>query len=105
MGVGALVVDDEAGVDVGRAAVRSGQLVGVGVPAEAAVGLEERDFVVALQQVGGGQAGDAGADDGDTAATLRRLRRGSGGSRSWVGSRSRSGGIAERARSRSEFGA
>jgi hypothetical protein len=59
--VGRLVVDDEAGVDA-----HGTQVVGVGVPAEAVLGLEERDVVLALQHVGGGEAGDARPDDGDT---------------------------------------
>ena len=36
------------------------------------------DVVGALQQVGGGQAGDAGADDGDGGARRRRVRGGTG---------------------------
>jgi hypothetical protein len=57
-------VDDEPGVDVGGAAVRRRELVGVGVPAQSVVGLEERDVIAALQQVGGGEPGDAATADG-----------------------------------------
>ena len=62
--VGAAVVHDEAGVDVDGAAVGRGQLVGVRVPAQPVVGLEQRDVVAALQEVGGREPGDAGADHG-----------------------------------------
>ena len=54
------------------------QVVGVGVPAEAVLGLEQRDVVLALQHVGGGQAGHAGPDDGDT-LTQTRAAPGRGG--------------------------
>jgi hypothetical protein len=72
--VGRVVVDDEARVD---ADVR--QVVGVRVPAEARLGLEERDVVRALQDVGGRQAGHTGPDHGDAFTghgRLLRLRRG-----------------------------
>ena len=42
--------------------LRAGQLVRVGVAAEPVVGLEERDVVRALEEVGGGETGDAGTD-------------------------------------------
>ena len=63
--VGALVVDQEAGVDAVRDAVER-DVDGVGVPAEMTATLEEADAPApALQLLGGGEAGDAGADDGD----------------------------------------
>jgi hypothetical protein len=53
-------VDDEPAVDgVGA------DLVGVGVPAETVVGLEQGDVGVAAQCPGGGQPGDSAPDDGD----------------------------------------
>ena len=68
--VGALVVHDEPGVERGTPPVGGGDVVGVRVPAEPAVGLVQRDVVVPLEQVRGGQAGDAGADHGRAAAGL-----------------------------------
>ena len=56
------------------AVVGRDDVVGVRVPAEPAVGLEQGDVVGALQQVGGGQSGDAGPDDGGG----RPLQRGGG---------------------------
>jgi hypothetical protein len=50
-GIGAVVVHDEPAVD--RMVV---DLMGVGVPAEAVVSLEEGDVTVASQDVGSGQA-------------------------------------------------
>ena len=46
-------------------------VVGVRVTAEARLGLVQRDVVVALQQVGGGEAGDARADDGHASVAGR----------------------------------
>ena len=43
-------------------------VVGVRVAAQPRLGLVERDVVLALQHVGRGEAGDAGADDGHRAA-------------------------------------
>ena len=40
-------------------------LVGMGVTAETVVGLEEGHVVAALEEIGGGEAGDAGSDDGN----------------------------------------
>ena len=54
-------------------------VVGVGVAAQPLVGLEQRHVVGALEQVGGGQPGDARADDGDGRAVL-------GGVRHWCSS-------------------
>ena len=62
MGVGALVVHDEAAVDAQRPTVCGGDVVGVRVAAEARVGLEHGDVVGRGQHVGGGQAGHAGSD-------------------------------------------
>ena len=62
--VGAVVVDDEPAVDARAAAVGRCDVVGVGVAAEAALGLVQRDVVGPGQQVGSGEAGDAGPDDG-----------------------------------------
>ena len=64
-GIGAVVVHDESAVD--RMLV---DLVGVGVAAEAVVGLEQRDVAVASQDVGGGEAGDARPDDRDRRALM-----------------------------------
>ena len=60
--VGAPVVHDEAGVDRQPAKALLHH-VGVGVPAEPVVGLEERDVTGPRGDVRRGQAGDAGADD------------------------------------------
>ncbi len=59
-----LVVNDEARVDPVRDTVDL-DVDGVRVPADAAVGLEDRHVVVAVQLVRGDEPGDAGADDGD----------------------------------------
>ena len=67
--VGPLVVDDEAGVHADHGAARIFEVVGVGVAAESVVGLEQRDVGRLLQDVGGGQAGDAATDDGNPPAT------------------------------------
>ena len=61
--VGVLVVDDEAGVD-GQGALTLRHQMGVGVAAEAVVGLEERDARRFRGDVGCRQSGDTGADDG-----------------------------------------
>src|SRR5207244_2413057 len=60
-GVGALVVDDEAGVDAGR--------VGVGVAAEAVVRFEQRHVVRLGQHVARSDPAHAAADDGDPPAS------------------------------------
>ena len=69
-GVGALVVDDEAGVDA-QVAVAARHVVGVRVPAEPRLGLEEGDVVASGEHVGGRQPGDAGADHGDPLRAAR----------------------------------
>ena len=69
--VGASVVDDEAGVDAQPGAGGVDDVVGVGVPAEAVVGLVDRDRRGAGGDVGGHQAGDAGAHDRDGARRVR----------------------------------
>ena len=38
----------------------------IGVAAEISARLEKRDFMLAAQQPGAGQTGNAGTDDGDT---------------------------------------
>ena len=68
-GVRAQVVHDEPAVDGHDPAVGRDDVVGVGVPTEAGLGLVEGDVALALQHVRGGEPGDAGPDDGD-AATL-----------------------------------
>ena len=60
----AVVEDDEAGVHVMRG-VLGVDADGVRVAARERAGLEHGDLVLAVQQVRGGQPGDAGADDRD----------------------------------------
>ena len=62
VGVGPLVVDDEAGVDAQPMPVNGGHVVGVGVPAQTPIGLEERHVVGSAEHVCGRQARDPGAD-------------------------------------------
>ena len=66
-GVGAVVVNQERGVDADDVAVAAVEEVGMGVPADPAVGLEQGDLVAGRQQVGRRQPGDPAADDGDKA--------------------------------------
>ena len=53
---------DEASVDGNRPCVRSDHVVGVGVAAETAGRLIEGDVVALLQDIGRGEARDAGPD-------------------------------------------
>ena len=62
--VGRLVVDQEAGVDGHRGAIHRDRY-GIGMAAQPQFGLEDRDGVAPIQQPGGGEPGDAGADDSD----------------------------------------
>ena len=65
--VGHAVENHEAGVDgQGAAGAGLGGLDGVGVAAEVVVLLKNGNVVVAVQEVGAAEAGNAGADDGDT---------------------------------------
>ena len=78
--VGALVEDQEAGVDAVRrvdvaVGARQRDVDGVGVAAEVVAGLEQRDVGRVAQRVGGGQPGDAGADDGDRGPAARSRSR------------------------------
>ena len=59
LGIGARVVNDEAGVEGQQPAAIGGDVVGVRVAAQPVVRLVERDVIGALQQVRGGQAGHA----------------------------------------------
>ena len=68
--VGAVVEDQEAGVDTERVAVQR-DVDRVGVAAEVVAGLEQGDLGLAGQRVGAGQAGDARADDGDATHRLQ----------------------------------
>ncbi len=70
--VRAVVVDDETGVDREQSAGRVGDVVGVGMATEAFVGLVEGHLARAGQDVGSGQAGNPGADDGDSATIAGR---------------------------------
>jgi hypothetical protein len=63
LGVGAVVVHDEAGVDADLGATAPRQVVGVGVPAEPVLAFVERDVVSPLEQVRGGEPGHPGAHD------------------------------------------
>ena len=64
VGVGPVVEHDEAGVD-GEGLALHLDIHRMGMAADPVTGLEQGDLVLALQQVGAGQAGDAAADDGD----------------------------------------
>ena len=69
--VGPLVVDDEARVD-GQTRVGAVPDDGrVRVAADVVVFLEESDLVPAVQKIGGHDAGNTGADDGDVHTRLR----------------------------------
>jgi hypothetical protein len=71
-GVGALVADQEAGVDaVGDAFER--QVHGVGVPTQARVGLEQGGLGTLAQRPGGTQAADAAAHHGDARTRAGRV--------------------------------
>jgi hypothetical protein len=61
-------VHDEAGVDAEKPPVRSDDVMGVGMATESRVGLVQRHVGVVLQDVRGGESGDAGTDDGDLPA-------------------------------------
>ena len=89
-GVGHVVVDDEPAVDSVPAAIGVGEVVGVRVAAEPALRLEKGDVVGAGQQVGRGEPGDPGADDGNGRPPCVRgsavlLGSGAGGGRRAVG--------------------
>ena len=63
--VGAVVVHQERRVEPGDLPVRHGDVVGVRVPTQPVVGLEELHIELPLQQVGRGEAGHPAADHGD----------------------------------------
>ena len=60
-------MNQERGVDADDVAVAAVEEVGMGVPADPAVGLEQRDLVAGRKEVGRRQPGDPAADDGDKA--------------------------------------
>ena len=62
--IGDIVEHDEPGVH-GTALAACQHVDGIGVAADAAVGLEDRDVMPLGQPIGRDVAGDAGADDGD----------------------------------------
>ena len=64
IGIGRLVVDDEADIDRDGAAVVD-DFFRVGVAAESVVGFVKNDIVIPRQRPGAGQAGYAGADHRD----------------------------------------
>ena len=61
----AVVHDDEAGVHV-MAAIRGIDAYGVGVAADPVGGLEHRNVMLTVEQMGRDEAGDPRADDGDS---------------------------------------
>ena len=75
------VEDDEAAVDYKRGAIEF-DIVTVGVTSEAAIGLEQDDFMFTRQQPGTGHPGDARANHGDAhqlaSSTGRRKPAGTG---------------------------
>ncbi len=62
--IGAVVVDEEAGVER-HASLRRGDDHGIGVATQPVLFLEQLHPMAAAQQVGGGQPGNARADDRD----------------------------------------
>jgi hypothetical protein len=60
-------VNQERGVDADDEAVAAVVEMGVGMPADPAVGLEKCDLVAGRKEVGRRQPGDPAADDGDKA--------------------------------------
>ena len=82
-GVGAVVVDDETAVHA-QSPAADRHVVGVGVPAQAGLGLEERHAVPPGQVVGGREAGDPRSDDAHAQAAhaAYSVRR---GSYAWAG--------------------
>ena len=64
VGIVALVEHDEADIDGARASGHRG-VDSAGMTAEALLALVDDDFVLAAQQPGGAQSGDAGAHNGD----------------------------------------
>ena len=72
--IGALVVDDEAGVDPEHPPVGRRHVVGVGVAAEPVGGLVQRYVCVALQHVRGGESRDPAADDSHLAGDVMCAR-------------------------------
>src|SRR5450755_373347 len=84
VGVVPVVQDDEARVDV-KAAGLGLNGDGVGVPADPIRRLEHRDLVLSVEQMGGDQAGYAGADDCDLHGAVSLMSR-SDRARRWAGS-------------------
>ncbi len=68
--VGPVVVDEERRVDSDDVPVAVVDVVGVCVPAQSNVCLEQRHPVARRQHVGRGEAGDPAADDGDRASEM-----------------------------------
>src|SRR5680860_9082 len=64
-GIGQVVENDEPRVDRCGRAVAHRDVMGVRMPADARVGLEERDVVGALQEVGGSETRHSATDDRD----------------------------------------
>ncbi|GJI99940.1 hypothetical protein RugamoR64_04790 [Duganella rhizosphaerae] len=62
-----LVVDQEAGVDAVAAAFER-DVDGIGVAAQIVARFKQHDIMLSAEKIGAGQAGDAGADDGDAFA-------------------------------------
>jgi hypothetical protein len=62
--VGPVVEDDEAGIDA-VVTPTQGDFMGMNMASDVVAGLEEGDVMVGVQAMGGGQAGDAAANDGD----------------------------------------
>ena len=71
--VGAVVVDQEGAVDADDVAVAAVEIMGVRVPPDPGVRLEQRDSVAGRQHVCRRQPGNPTSDDGDRAPAWLRL--------------------------------
>ena len=65
VGIRAVVVDDESGVDREPGAGGVGHVVGVCMTTEPSLGFIEGHLALLCEHVGRGQTGDAGADNGN----------------------------------------
>ena len=74
VGIRAVVVDDEPGVDREPVAGGVGHVVGVGVATETIVGFVEGHLVLLREHVGSGQTGDTGAHDGNRSTVAEVVR-------------------------------
>ena len=74
VGIRAVVVDDEPGVDREPVAGGIGHVVGVRMPTETSLGFIEGHLALLCEHVGRGQTGDACADDGNRSTVAGFVR-------------------------------